>query len=191
MDEVPTAGMTDPLIVQKVFARFASRLPSESEISEILGRYLPLLRDELERDSGFRLMPHMPGVVEELAANEKYHLGIATGNTREAADAKLDKAGMRGLFDFGGYGSDHITREGLVRAGIDRAEKKLGRKVEPSEVVVIGDTPRDIESAKANGTRSVGVTTGSSYGAAELHASGADLVLDDLQSLPSWLSTQF
>ena len=187
MDQVTPAGMTDPLILGEIFQRFESRFPTPSESEFLLTAYLDFLHAELSIDSDFRLMPHMPSIVETLSADPRYQLGIATGNIRGAANAKLEKAGMEQYFQFGGYGCDHATREGLVKAGIRRASELLDREVLPKEVVVIGDTPRDVESALANGAWAVGVATGSSYGVEALKASGAHAALDDLSLLPEWL----
>jgi phosphoglycolate phosphatase-like HAD superfamily hydrolase len=45
--------------------------------------------------------------------------------------------------------------------------------------VVVGDTPLDVACAAFSGARSIAVATGS-YGVDELHAAGADVVLQDL-----------
>jgi phosphoglycolate phosphatase-like HAD superfamily hydrolase len=44
------------------------------------------------------------------------------------------------------------------------------------DVLVIGDTPRDIEAGRAAGFRTVGVATGQ-YSADQLRDSGADLAI--------------
>ena len=57
--------------------------------------------------------------------------------------------------------------------------RAAGHAVEPAQVWVIGDTPRDFECAHASGVRCALVGTGT-YGVGELRDLGADLVLDDL-----------
>ena len=52
-------------------------------------------------------------------------------------------------------------------------------RVEPSEVVVVGDTVLDVACAKAAGARSVAVATGPSD-IDTLRKSGADVVVRDL-----------
>jgi phosphoglycolate phosphatase len=52
---------------------------------------------------------------------------------------------------------------------------------------MIGDRAHDIEGARTNGVRSIGVTWG--YGSrAELEAAGADVVVDDVSELLSSLA---
>jgi len=61
----------------------------------------------------------------------------------------------------------------------------LGESVDPARTVVIGDTPRDIACARADGVSVVAVTTGP-YAAADLAA--ADAVVSDPTELPGALA---
>jgi phosphoglycolate phosphatase-like HAD superfamily hydrolase len=51
--------------------------------------------------------------------------------------------------------------------------------VRPEQVVVIGDTPRDIACARAGGVRVIAVATGR-YSAADLAAHQPDVLLESL-----------
>ena len=51
------------------------------------------------------------------------------------------------------------------------------------EIVVVGDTHRDIECARAIGARSIGVATGGGS-PDELREAGATWVVDDLRGFP-------
>ena len=82
-------------------------------------------------------------------------------------------------FDIGAYGSDHHDREELVPIALAKAEAKHGGPFRPEDTLVIGDTPRDFECAKAGGARCVLVATGG-FARDELEGLGADVVLDDL-----------
>jgi phosphoglycolate phosphatase-like HAD superfamily hydrolase len=108
---------------------------------------------------------------------------VATGNIRSIAETKLAAFDLLdGIdFDVGGYGSDGSERSELIRRARDRASTKYGRTISPASVVVVGDTPLDIEGARAAGARAVGVATGAST-VRQLGAAGADAVLDDLTS---------
>lgn len=108
---------------------------------------------------------------------------VATGNIRSIAETKLEAFGLDDEIDFevGGYGSDGGVRSELVRRARERASAKYGTVVPWDRVVVIGDTPLDIEAAHDAGARAVGVATGATS-ADELAAVGADAVLRDLTS---------
>jgi phosphoglycolate phosphatase len=52
-------------------------------------------------------------------------------------------------------------------------------------VVYVGDTPADMRAARAGGAAAVGVPSGS-FGAADLVAAGAHVILGSLLEFPSW-----
>jgi phosphoglycolate phosphatase len=54
----------------------------------------------------------------------------------------------------------------------------LPASLRAEDVVVVGDTPRDVACAHAHGARVVAVATGE-YAAGRLRAAGADVVFED------------
>jgi phosphoglycolate phosphatase-like HAD superfamily hydrolase len=111
-------------------------------------------------------------------------LGITTGGLETAAHIKLSRAGLNRFFSFGGYGSDAEDRTELTRRAIQRAAAILGRPLEAQHVMVVGDTPLDVEAAHGAGAIAVGVASGH-YAVEELDKAGADYVLASLsQPLP-------
>jgi phosphoglycolate phosphatase-like HAD superfamily hydrolase len=106
---------------------------------------------------------------------------VLTGNIRTLAERKLSAFALDKYLDFdiGGYGEDNITRSELVTMARARLTAKHHVTVDPAFTILIGDTPRDIEAARASGTRIIAVATGKST-SKELADHGADLVIDDL-----------
>jgi len=111
-------------------------------------------------------------------------LGIATGNVRGGADAKLAAAGLDGWFALGGYGSDSHHRAELVAAAIERGRQRAA----VDEVVVVGDTVHDIAAARACRATVCAVATGSDP-ADKLGE--ADAVFASLAELPAWHAARF
>jgi phosphoglycolate phosphatase len=181
------AGKTDPMIVAEMFAAALGRPPEPDETEALLAAYLPVLAVELET-SAFRLMPSVVDALDFVAAQRGLIVGVATGNVRAAADAKLRRGGLDGRFAVGGYGCDHAERARLVGRAIERAESHAGRRFAPREVVVVGDTPLDVAAARACGARVVAVATGS-CDRQTLAAAAPDAVLDTLAELPAWHAT--
>jgi phosphoglycolate phosphatase-like HAD superfamily hydrolase len=106
-------------------------------------------------------------------------VGLGTGNVKRGAIAKLARGGIHEQFAFGGFGCDAEDRTALLRAGAARGAESLGTHLDGCAVVVIGDTPKDVEAARGIGARCVGVGTGS-YTPADLLACGADVAFATL-----------
>ncbi len=121
----------------------------------------------------------LAGVGRFLAALKKEGavLGITTGAPKSAAMAILKKAGLLdfSVFATGERGGDKVS---LARTAKQRVEKKLGKKFPWREVVVVGDSLREVEAAKKLGARSIAVATGF-HSRARLKRAGADFVFGD------------
>lgn len=174
-------GKTDPAIVDEIFAARLGRAATDAERSAFLDAYVPRLRALLAQEG----VEVLAGVHESLAFLQgKARLGVATGNIRAGADAKLEAAGLGGRFELGGYGCDSHVRAQLVQKAIDR-----GRQAGPvDEVVVVGDTIHDISAARACGATVCAVATGADPADALAHA---DTVLATLRDLPAWHAARF
>ena len=134
----------------------------------------------------------LPGVREAIASLEETDgvvQTLLTGNIEPNAATKLRAFGLDGLLDLeiGAYGSDDRERTALVAIARERAAARHGVELAPEGVVLIGDTPRDIEAGHAKGARVVGVATGQ-FTAADLEEAGADAVLADLRDTPAVLA---
>ena len=112
--------------------------------------------------------------------------GLLTGNFARAARIKLAAIGLHERFRFGAYGDDHHDRNELPPTAFEELVKKSGKFFHPSDMVIIGDTPRDIECARSFGSVSVAVTTGT-YSRDELSACNPDVVLSSLMEFPGWI----
>jgi phosphoglycolate phosphatase len=102
---------------------------------------------------------NMPGVEETLAhlARKDALLGLATGNLEMIGWIKVERAGLREWFRFGGF-SDHFpVRSELIQQASIKAREIAG---DAASVCVVGDTPRDIAAAHANQLPVIAVATG-------------------------------
>jgi len=62
-------------------------------------------------------------------------------------------------------------------------------ELQPSQFIIIGDTPDDIACGCHFGARSIAVATGNSYTIDELRACEPDAVLPDLSDTEEFMST--
>ena len=153
----------------------------DAGMTTLLDRYLDGLRAELasgERQS--RLLPGVPELLDALEARDDVVLGLLTGNIAQGAELKLRAVGLDpARFRVGAYGSDHEHRPALPAVAQRRARERLGLEIPPRAVVVIGDTPADIECAHAAGARAIAVATGR-YSVDELSEHRPAAVFHDL-----------
>jgi phosphoglycolate phosphatase-like HAD superfamily hydrolase len=106
----------------------------------------------------------LPGVVallEWLSEMSDAHLSLLTGNFEAVARMKLRRAGVGRFFAAGqgAFGSDSEDRAVLPAVARRRAGM-TGAPWPRERTLVIGDTPRDIACARADGVRVVAVATG-------------------------------
>ena len=185
--DITFSGKTDPQIFREV-------LEAAGRCGLDVGGATPeAFSDLYHREMSARLpaahVEALPGAVDlvrQLAADGA-DVGLLTGNLEPIAYAKIGRIGLSAAeLPFGAFGSDHADRNALPAIGAARAAERLGRAVAPSDLVIIGDTPRDIACARAGGAVSVAVATGR-YDADQLGE--ADVVLGsladfDLDALP-------
>jgi phosphoglycolate phosphatase len=110
----------------------------------------------------------LPGVEDALRhlAGKGALLGVATGNLELIGWVKIEQAGLREWFRFGGFSDNFPVRSELVGHAAQKARELAGPD---ARVCVVGDTPRDIEAAHANSLPVIAVATGR-YSFDELHA---------------------
>ncbi|MEY2516254.1 MAG: phosphoglycolate phosphatase [bacterium] len=133
-------------------------------------------------DLSDHLAPGIGELLARLAARGDTILSLVTGNFEPIAHMKLDAAGIGGFFAAGqgGFGSDHESRAELPAFARRRAGRADGEPWPRRRTLLIGDTPRDIACARADGVRVIAIATGP-YAAAELTA--ADAVARDAREL--------
>jgi len=183
LDGVPIAGRTDRAIVIDVMRRIAVE-PTDSAITSLRDAYIDALRTEIVRPvadpSG--VLPGVASLLDALGAEPGVVTALLTGNFQLGAQVKLAHFSIWDRFPFGAFGDDHSERRHLVPVALERARRAGHPDFPPAHVVIIGDTPNDVDCAKAHGARAIGVTTGP-YDRATLCAAGADLTVDSLEDV--------
>jgi len=173
------AGMTDPDVGAKTFAAVMHREPTARELAQLIQRRLEHLPEAIAQSEGYRVLPGVPERLRQLS-HDGHLLGLITGNGDGAAFVKLSRGDLMRWFSFGAYATAGVDRAGIVRRAVERGEAMLGCDVPNSDILVVGDTPLDIEAAHAADCTAVGVATGH-YDAAALREAGADHVLETLE----------
>jgi phosphoglycolate phosphatase len=181
-----TSGRLDQQLFSDVLAN-AQITDSATYLDRYKSIYLQLIDAELsaKRDQ-IIVMPGVPALLQQLASRDEVIVGLLTGNFRESTTAKLKYAGIdASVFKIGAFAEDAQDRPGLVAAAIDQVADRYGERPAPSQLIIIGDTPRDIAAARQAGTRVLSVATGT-YTLEQLraeHPDAAVMTLEDTQPL--------
>ena len=175
------AGRTDPSIVREFFLHNSIE-PSRENFERFFDAYVFMLD---------HLLQQLPGGVhrgigewlrELRALPQPPVIGLLTGNIRLAAEIKLRRFDLWDQFETGGFADDRLERNEIAAAAKLRGEAILGRRLDGSEVLVIGDTPLDIACARHIGAKVITVGTGM-YRPKDLLPLGADWAVESLEEL--------
>jgi len=156
-------GKTDKQIVRDVM-RLEGHTDDhiDARMEKLIELYLDGLR-EGAKSGKFNVRP-LEGVVPLLDALDQRKdvvLGLLTGNVEPGARIKLTAAGIDpDRFRVNAFGSDHEHRPELPAIAQRRAGETLGLDIAGDRLVVIGDTPADIECGRSLGARAIGVASG-------------------------------
>jgi phosphoglycolate phosphatase len=178
LSSVVLHGNTDPGILHDAFR--AAKL-EDADWRPMLEDVLDVMRREVEAQRGAIQILVMPGVeaaLEHLQANGA-ELGVATGNLESIGWLKIELAGLREWFTFGGFSDRFIVRSEMIAHAAELARAIVGAD---ASVCVVGDTPADISAARANSLPVIAVATGR-YSFDELMQCTPDACTTTLQEL--------
>ena len=156
LEGVPVHGNTDTAILSEACRQ--AGIPAEI-LQPRLGAILEAMRQTVDGQRHELILRLMPGVEDALQhlTRKGALLGVATGNLEAIGWIKIEEAGLRQWFRFGGF-SDHFPiRSELIGHAARKARDLAGTD---ASVCVVGDTPRDIEAARANSLPVIAVATG-------------------------------
>lgn len=184
LEGVSVHGNTDTGILREACLRSgipADELePQVAAILEAMGQNVADNRGQLN----LYLMPGVQAVLRHLAQQGAL-LGVATGNLETIGWIKLEVAGLRQWFRFGGF-SDHFpVRAAMVGNAARKARELAG---DGASVCVVGDTPRDITAAHENGLPVIAVATGN-FGFDDLLQHAPEVCATSLEDLMSATET--
>lgn len=147
-EQMRAAGFTDATI--------------DARMDDVFDLYLAQLTRELEQHpTPAERLAGVSTLLETLRTHEGVTLGLLTGNIEPGAQRKLAAVDIAWeQFRANAFGSDHEERSALPAVAQQRATTLLGRHIDGSQLVIIGDTPADIHCGRSLGVRAIGVATG-------------------------------
>jgi pyrophosphatase PpaX len=173
-DEEWRAGIGRPL--QAVLREYAAGDAAEAD--RLFKRYR-----EYQLEHHDRLIRPYEGIVETVQwlAHAGHPMALVTSKSDWMAEKALVHVGLDRLIPTI-VGCDTCVNHKPHPEPVERALALLG--VDATNALFVGDSPHDVESGRAAGVTTVGVAWGA-FSAAELEASGADVVIDRVEELRS------
>lgn len=173
------AGATDGGVVRKLFTDAGKPL-APAQVSTFYTAYVKHLSRRLHGpEFAGELLGGVVELLHHVALEPRFSVGLLTGNIRRGAILKLERFGIESRFLDGGFGDDAEDRNLLGPVAVQRMNMAAGREFRQEQVIVIGDTPKDIACAHAMGARCLAVATGK-FNVSSLQALGAWRVEENL-----------
>jgi len=170
IDRKILSGFTDYEIALSLLSSIGITTSLE-DITLILQNYAKKLPAALN-NGVVKKIGHIEKVLETLLKIPEIELAVGTGNFLPGAKIKLNHVGLLNYFDDNNLfctSENYWSRDLIIKnAKNSLAADQIG--------IVIGDSPKDILSAKASGLKNIAVTTGA-HSSAELYKYGPSLIL--------------
>ena len=180
-DEEWRAGIGRPL--QTMLREYA---PDDAETARLFGRFRAYQMEHHDR-----LVRPYEGVVETVKqlSDEGHPMALVTSKADWLAEKALVLVGLNRVIPTI-VGCDTCVNHKPHPEPVERALNLLG--VAADDALFVGDSPHDVESGRAAGVRTVGVTWGA-FTREEMERAGADVVIDRVEELrpvvarfPAW-----
>ena len=189
IDGVEFSGRLDTLIWGDL-TRINNVPDTDAEHDRFRAAYGAKLAERLQSNPTAKLLPGVKALVGELIDVDHATVGLLTGNYPETGRLKIRSAGLDpDVFKINAWGCEGRARRDLPPLAMQRHRQLTGREVAGEDVIIIGDTPHDVDCAKAHACRSIGVATGA-FSVDDLNKAGADLAvatLTDTQAILRWM----
>lgn len=182
--KIPMAGRTDCSIVSQLFEMFDVE-HSDAIRERFQAAYLQRLSAGLTERDGL-VLPGVTVLLDRLAEQDGVEIGLLTGNFEAGAWAKLKHYAIDHHFSLGGFGDHHLHRDDVAREVFTKVLERYGNGLSTENVWVIGDTPADVQCARAIDANVVAVMTGWHERAA-LEEAKPDYLFDDLSDANAFL----
>lgn len=161
LDNYSMAGKTDLGIVTDLLRAAGV---AQEQINDKLPDFYLVMADfarEIYPSRGISVCPGVESLLANLRDRDDVLLGLLTGNAQSTASLKLAAAGIDpAQFVVAAFGSDDSERNNLPAIALQRAHELTGIMITSDHAVIIGDTPADVECARAARATAVAVASG-------------------------------
>ncbi len=146
---------------------------------ELLENYDRIFGQLLPPNASRHVLPGVMKLLEELSKTDNL-IVLYTGDSPGVVARVFKATDLGRYFKFCFYGTEVKTRADMVRLAIAKAESLTGKKFKNKDIVIIGDSVRDIECGKQFNALTIAVATGF-HSAEELSKLKPDYLFKDLR----------
>ena len=147
---------------------------------QLLESYETTFSEILPRDGANNILPGAKELLSKLSETENIVV-LYTGDSPRIVRQVFNATNLGKYFKFCFYGTEVATRADMVRLAIQKAEQLTGQRFKDKDIVIIGDSVRDVECGKLFNALTIAVATGF-HSKVELSAAGPDYLFDDLKN---------
>jgi len=144
----------------------------------LLESYEKIFRTKLPHTAAKYILPGVKPLLEELSESGNLVV-LYTGDSPSITQRVLKVTGLGRYFKFSVYGTEASSRVQLAQMAIKKAEQLTGARFEGKNVVIVGDSVRDVECGKQLNALTIAVATGF-HSEAELLSKKPDYLFKNL-----------
>jgi phosphoglycolate phosphatase len=180
LTEIDFAGrsLTDNLVELGKLKGISAELLKE-ESGELVERYEQIFAESIPQDVSHYILPGARELLDELSKTDNL-IVLYTGDSPGIVKVVLESTGLDKYFKFSLSGTEVKSRADMVRQAIAEARRLTGRKFQGKDVVIIGDSVRNIECGKEFNALTIAVATGF-HSEEELRRKAPDYLFKDLR----------
>ena len=175
------SGRTDTGIAREMFLQHGVE-PSRENLRRFFDSYVFWLDYLLTQTRGGVFAGVWEFIHQLHALPQPPAIGLLTGNIRLGAEIKLRHFELWEIFQTGAFADDQEDRNQIAAIARQRGSQLLNGSLSGEQILVIGDTPRDIQCARHIGAKMLAVTTGGAK-SEELKEYRPDWLVEDLTKL--------
>jgi phosphoglycolate phosphatase len=145
----------------------------------LLESYEQIFESKIPKEASNYILPGVIPLLKGLSKTDSF-VALYTGDSPGVTNRVLQVTGLDKYFKFSVYGTEAASRVELARMAIRKAEQLTGHRFEGRDVVIIGDSVRDVECGKELNALTIAVATGF-HSEEELIHRGADYIFKNLE----------
>ncbi len=131
----------------------------ERRAHELLEYYEEVFGKLLTQQSDKGILPGVKTLLNKLSKTDNF-IVLYTGDSEGIVKHVFRVTGLGKFFRFAIFGNDAETRHGLIKLAIEKAQRVTDQEFRGKDVIVIGDSIRDIDAGKKLNAMTISVATG-------------------------------